>query len=610
MEEEVIFKIQLDGEREAVTSIQSLTKANKELREERNKLNLTTEEGRKRVAEINKQLDENTATIKENTSAIEKQRMNVGNYTNSIKDAIPYFRQSEAAVGKFTGSLSNLNKAFLASGIGIFALALSSLIAYFKGSEEGQNNFNKVVKTGTIILGNLLDIVRDFGGAIFKVFTGDFKGAAESLKEGFEGVKNIVSETNEEIQKGLAIENLRASTDLLERELIVLKAKNEAEIASLKLRSEDKSLDLKDRINALNEAKKLQDELSNKELQVAKNRLEIKQQENALSDSTKEDLNEEAELKAQLFLVEKDRADKSKELFTKNQELSAQQNASLREELELRERILATQNLKLEQDNKDIAEILPLKIESLDKLLTLDTKSLDKKIENIKKEDKAKLAQAELHKILEQQKLAATSSALGQSANLFKQNTAAYKVLASAQVAIDTYRAAQMSFATAPNYVLGVIFAALAVAQGLSNIAKINSIQFSNGGFIEGFASGGVLSGTRINAGHGRHIRRSNGDNMVATVRTGEVILNERQQAMLGGSNTFKRIGVPGFATGGFTGSVPSFSASNIARQSEANSINRDLVSSISNMRPIVTVEDINLGQQRVQVVETLSQAV
>jgi hypothetical protein len=42
-----------------------------------------------------------------------------------------------------------------------------------------------------------------------------------------------------------------------------------------------------------------------------------------------------------------------------------------------------------------------------------------------------------------------------------------------------------------------------------------------------------------------------NGDNILAYVKHGEVILNQQQQAALGGANTFASIGVPGFASGG-----------------------------------------------------------
>jgi hypothetical protein len=43
----------------------------------------------------------------------------------------------------------------------------------------------------------------------------------------------------------------------------------------------------------------------------------------------------------------------------------------------------------------------------------------------------------------------------------------------------------------------------------------------------------------------------SNGDNTLAYVRQGEVILNQQQQALAGGSRFFKSLGVPGFNAGG-----------------------------------------------------------
>ena len=57
------------------------------LRREREKLNLETEEGKKRLKEINDQLDENNEIIRENSDALKKQTLNVGNYTESIKEA-------------------------------------------------------------------------------------------------------------------------------------------------------------------------------------------------------------------------------------------------------------------------------------------------------------------------------------------------------------------------------------------------------------------------------------------------------------------------------------------------------------------------------------------
>jgi hypothetical protein len=44
---------------------------------------------------------------------------------------------------------------------------------------------------------------------------------------------------------------------------------------------------------------------------------------------------------------------------------------------------------------------------------------------------------------------------------------------------------------------------------------------------------------------------RSNGDNVLAYVKRGEVVLNQRQQSLLGGSPTFRKLGIKGFAEGG-----------------------------------------------------------
>jgi hypothetical protein len=70
-------------------------------------------------------------------------------------------------------------------------------------------------------------------------------------------------------------------------------------------------------------------------------------------------------------------------------------------------------------------------------------------------------------------------------------------------------------------------------------------------------AEGGVVTGQRVNQKQNIPTR-SNGDNVLAYVKRGEVVLNQRQQSLLGGSNTFRRIGIKGFAEGGI---VPPISA-------------------------------------------------
>lgn len=132
------------------------------------------------------------------------------------------------------------------------------------------------------------------------------------------------------------------------------------------------------------------------------------------------------------------------------------------------------------------------------------------------------------------------------------------------------------------------ILAALAGVAGALQIAAIA------GQTMPAFAKGGkALSGQRIGSNDGTPISRSNGDNLLATVKTGEVILNEAQQNALGGSATFARIGVPGFAMGGVPTSVGSISDSNVKAYNEQT----QLLDSLRNMpTPRVIVQDIVEG--------------
>ena len=85
-------------ENKEIGTLEKLKIANAQMRREREKLNLETKEGQKRLKEINTALDANNAKIKKNSDQLKKQRLNVGNY--------------DGAVSKLRGSLMNLGAAF------------------------------------------------------------------------------------------------------------------------------------------------------------------------------------------------------------------------------------------------------------------------------------------------------------------------------------------------------------------------------------------------------------------------------------------------------------------------------------------------------------------
>ena len=84
----------------------------------------------------------------------------------------------------------------------------------------------------------------------------------------------------------------------------------------------------------------------------------------------------------------------------------------------------------------------------------------------------------------------------------------------------------------------------LAIPTGIAAAAQIATIA------AQPRAEGGVVTGQRVNQKQNIPTR-SNGDNVLAYVKRGEVVLNQRQQSLLGGSPTFRKLGIKGFAEGG-----------------------------------------------------------
>jgi hypothetical protein len=129
------------------------------------------------------------------------------------------------------------------------------------------------------------------------------------------------------------------------------------------------------------------------------------------------------------------------------------------------------------------------------------------------------------------------------------------------------------------NAILAGILSGFLTATTLTNVALINKQQYATGGKA-------VISNIP---------RQTNGDNVLATIKTGEVVLTEDQQAKLGGDRTFAAIGVPGFASGGL---VRPYIPSVISKSDSMMSIVKDYIdSSIRNIRVTVLESDITTSQ-------------
>lgn len=527
--ETIILDFQVDTG-DAVKSIGNLTKANKDLREERKNLDLSTKEGKERIKEINAALDDNNKTIKENSSALEKSRLNVGNYTGALDKLVP-------GLGSTVNGFFDMTKAALAfiatpigAVIGAIGLAIGALTAYFKGSEEGQNKWNKVVAIGSTLLEKLMDVAEAIGGVLVSIFEDPqkaiedfwellkenvvnrfegilelipalgksiqllFKGEfAESGKVAFDAVakvttgianasdkivaftKEVIATTELAIAQGLKLAAIQAKIDSEERDLIVKRSKTDLEVSKLREKAISQEGDAKRK--TINEAIALERKLADAEVKHAKDKQKLAETELEANGADKEAKMKVAEATAAVINAEAQRYQAtlrfSKEIEKLNDAEAAQVKKLSDEKLKLFEKEWADKVAKTKEANEAMSQ------SALDQF----NKELDMRKAAA---DAQKLVDDTLHKAIKgnlQVTFDFQKIQYGEAFKLFKKG-------AISQLIADTNKAAVAAMASVSGIpfvgaILGPIAFAATYAKGIATVAAVAGLNFGfkQGGF-------------------------------------------------------------------------------------------------------------------------------
>ena len=314
-------------------------------------LKVDTDGAEKDLKGLEKSIDNVDKEVKKTSSDTSELTGQLDKLTNG---AVSGFKKMTGSLKLVTTGFKGMRTAIISTGIGALIIGIVALTAAFRGSEEGQNKFNKIMGVIGALTGNLVDLLADLGegiinaftnpveslknfsksikefildrvdgvidsmgllgGAIKKAFSGDFKGALKDAKDGFVKLNNninpvvmavnaatkaVVNFTKEQIKEGKAaaqVADMRAKADKIERNLIVERSKLESEIALLRLKSrEEDKFTAEERKQALLDAQVLEDSLLDKETEYLELRRDAQIQENTFSRSNKENLTKEAE---------------------------------------------------------------------------------------------------------------------------------------------------------------------------------------------------------------------------------------------------------------------------------------------------------------------------
>lgn len=496
------------------------------------------------------------------------------------------FKAAGAGIKSFGRGLKTVNGIAKASVLGVLVLTVSSLTAAFTSSEEGQNMFAKAMATlNTVVavftdrlaalgrglislftdpmtaLENFANSFKSFimdkidlaiesvgfmGTAIKKLFSGDFKGALSDAGKGVTGLlratnplvmatealvtstKNLVTEMKEEAKIAGQIADQRAKADKLDRQILVDRAKANRDRADLLEKAVDKEkFTTSERIEFLKEAGALEDEITAKEIQAAQLRLDAKIAENALGDSTKEDLEEEANLRANLINLETAKLTKAKEVTSQIIALNAEEAAAKKaiDDKKIADDKEAADKKKTEEDELKAlqAQIRDAEAVSEEERRALEIVKVKEHYQNLIDLAKAKgIAIGGLEKALadklasfaedtsktelkwsdmtQEQKLGLAKDGLNNMATILGEESAAGKAAAIASATISTFESAQSSYKSLAGIpiigpVLGAAAAGAAIVSGMAQVKAITSTKLPTlGGKTPPAVSGGGVS--------------------------------------------------------------------------------------------------------------------
>ena len=386
-----------------------------------------------------------------------------------------------------TGGMKLFKVALIGTGVGALVVALGSLVAYFKSSEEGQNKLTKAMNVAGAVVSNVIELYTKLGEGMFNTWKqvgrfligkGSLKEIGEAAGNAFESVsekvKTLTKDIKEDAKVAMDLSDQLAKADRIDRKLIVDRQKANEKVALLRNKAFDtEKYNNQERIAFLEEAITIEDGITNKEIESARLRFEAKKKENDMTSLVrKEDLDEQANLEAKLFELEAKKLNRQREVQNERQMLLTKQkeeeeNKRAEEQKKEQDRLDSIQEIRDEYAQKELekqaqTELQKVELEEATQLKELEDLNAseeakqqirdyylslkdearkadyekEKELKEKEEEDDQKLKDAKLSAQLE---LAAASQAGIRSLGaLFEEGTAASKTAALADIAIGT----------------------------------------------------------------------------------------------------------------------------------------------------------------------------
>ena len=283
---------------------------------------------------------------------------------------------------QFITGLKLTRAALIGTGIGALVIAIVELVRQFGKTEEGARKLKKAFAPIQAIIDVLQVKVSALGGAFFKLFSGDFRGAVDDFNRS-------LGATNDEYQN-----QIRLYDELIDREFAlqdarikqtVATARTRAEIKELNLIAEDTTRSIEEREEAAEKAGNLERALFEERKRQAEEELAIFRARKDATISGTEDREREAELEAKIFELSSESLELQTTLNNKLNTIRAEGNRRLEEEAALREK-------NRQEELAAVLELLAARQELEDELYTLGLSAQEREEQALMKEYDRRIA--------------------------------------------------------------------------------------------------------------------------------------------------------------------------------------------------------------------------
>lgn len=488
------IKKEQDQKRTLVRTIETESNSRNALRlqisklaKEYDNLNQETADGVKRAKELESELKKLSDQLTKGDKAANLFKNQIGNYPEQFAEAAKSINVAGVSVGDIGAKLAAFaNPATAAVGI------VTALGAAYAASSIGARDLQNAQDQLSAAIGLTTN---RFGALVDSLTGGDGSG-----KDGI--LSTLVTGLISRVDVGIAILSrlsAEAKRTLQELELSQLSAQRIAkealsEAEQLRRQRDDDQNDIEARLIFANSVAEFINKREAALVQVQQDRLkslnlllsldqtnlelqkEIKQTEFEISDIQEDSEGKRTEALNGIIKLEKELLELQKQNAA---DLRARVRAQTSDDASILTGSNDVSNIPLVQPQSSQDAAIEGQKRFADILLQVNKDYYDRDVEFKRRAEEIKAD-------IDREAFRNASQLAGDTAALFDEKTGAFKILASAQAIINTYSAATAALAPPPlgaGPIFGPAFAAVAIATGLANVAKINGVEFAEGGY-------------------------------------------------------------------------------------------------------------------------------